>query len=186
MTSQNESFFDLVEKLAEWSTQDVEEHLVDTLPVLLISFACRSATFWKLGIWGFTFRVFLIHVSLNWSYRILECPDQKALSLQAVQALLNKCLPCIPVNDVEDKLFQYVLPSTMQLFNEVIYFFNLLNCFNMCKCTTKLILVYGFVHNTALLIIFFNFWAKNCVTILQINHNSAFLTWNQFIITTDG
>jgi len=50
MTSQNESFFDLVEKLAEWSTQDVEEHLVHTLPVLLISFACRSTTFWKSGI----------------------------------------------------------------------------------------------------------------------------------------
>jgi hypothetical protein len=50
MTSQNESFFDLVGKLAEWSTQDVEEHLVDTLPVLLISFACCSAMFWKLGI----------------------------------------------------------------------------------------------------------------------------------------
>lgn len=105
----------------------------------------------------FYFRVFLIYVSLNLSYRILECPDQKALSLQAVQALLNKCLPCIPVNDVEDKLFQYVLPSTRQLFNEVIYFFNLLNCFDMYKCTTKLILVYGFVHNTALLMIFLNF-----------------------------
>jgi len=50
MTSQSESFFDLVEKLAEWSTQDVEEHLVHTLPVLLISFACRSATFWNLCI----------------------------------------------------------------------------------------------------------------------------------------
>lgn len=106
------------------------------------------------------FRVFLNYVSLNWSYRILECPDQKALSLQAVQALLNKCLPCIPVNDVEDKLFQYVLPSTRQLFNEVIYFFNLLHYFNMYKCTTKLILVYGFVHNTALLMIFFIFEPK--------------------------
>jgi hypothetical protein len=50
MTSQNESFFDLVEKLAEWSTQDVEKHLVHTLPVLLISFTCTSAAFWKLGI----------------------------------------------------------------------------------------------------------------------------------------
>jgi len=129
----------------------------------------------------FYFRVFLIHVSLNWSYRILECPDQKALSLQAVQALLNKCLPCIPVNDVEDKLFQYVLPSTRQLFNEVIYFSIY---WIVLICTTTLILVYDFVHNTALLIIFLNLWTKNCVTILQINHNSAFLTWNQFIITT--
>jgi len=111
----------------------------------------------EVGYMRFYFRVFLIYVSLNLSYRILECPDQKALSLQAVQALLNKCLPCIPVNDVEDKLFQYVLPSTRQLFNEVIYFFNLLNCFDMYKCTTKLILVYGFVHNTALLMIFLNF-----------------------------
>jgi hypothetical protein len=79
----------------------------------------------------FHFRAFVICVTLNRSDRILECPDQKALSFQAVQALLNKCLPCIPVNDVEDKLFQYVLPSTRQLFNEVIYFFNLLNCFNI-------------------------------------------------------
>lgn len=97
----------------------------------------------------FYFRVFLINVFLNWSYRILECPDQKALSLQAVQALLNKCLPCIPVNDVEDKLFQYVLPSTRQLFNEVIFFLNLLNYFSMYKNTTRLILAYGFVCNTA-------------------------------------
>jgi hypothetical protein len=183
MTSQNESFFDLVEKLAEWSTQDVKEHLVHTLPVLLISFTCSSASFWMLR---FYFRVFLIYVYLIWSYRILECPDQKALSLQAVQALLNKCLPCIPVNDVEDKLFQYVLPSTRQLFNEVIYFFSLLNCCNMHKCTMKLILVYDFVHNTPLLMMFFNFLAKNCVTIVQINHNPAFLTLNQFIITTNG
>ncbi|XP_023725992.1 uncharacterized protein C1orf112 homolog isoform X2 [Cryptotermes secundus] len=52
--------------------------------------------------------------------RILEFPDQKALSLQALQALLSKCLPCIPVNDVEEKLFQYALPSTRQLFNETL------------------------------------------------------------------
>jgi hypothetical protein len=50
MTSQNESFFDLLEKVIEWSTQDVEEHLAHTLPALLISFACRSVTFWKLGV----------------------------------------------------------------------------------------------------------------------------------------
>ncbi|KDR20530.1 uncharacterized protein C1orf112 homolog [Zootermopsis nevadensis] len=87
MSSKNESFFDLIAKLSEWSTQDVEENLADTLPVLL---------------------------------RILECPDQKALSLQALQALLNKCLPCIPVNDVEEKLFQYVLPSARQLFLEAL------------------------------------------------------------------
>lgn len=68
----------------------------------------------------FHFRVFVIYVALNGNYSILECPDQKALSLQAVQALLNSYLPCITVNDVEDKLFQYVLPSTRQLFNEVI------------------------------------------------------------------
>jgi hypothetical protein len=69
---------------------------------------------------GFQFNLFPNLYHLNRNYRILECPDQKASSLQAVQALLNKCLPCIPVNDVEEKLLQYVLPSTRQLFKEVI------------------------------------------------------------------
>lgn len=44
MSSQNESFFNLLEKLPDWSTQDVEENLAHTLPVLLISFPCCSAT----------------------------------------------------------------------------------------------------------------------------------------------
>ncbi|GFG33844.1 hypothetical protein Cfor_12804 [Coptotermes formosanus] len=98
MSSPNQSCVDLLEKLPKWSTQEVEENLAHALPVLLISFAYLSATFWK----------------------ILECSDQKALSFQAVQALLNKFLPCIPVKDVEDKLFQYVLPSAKQLFNEAL------------------------------------------------------------------
>jgi hypothetical protein len=38
MSSQNESFVDLIEKFPGWSTQDVEENLAQTLPVLLISF----------------------------------------------------------------------------------------------------------------------------------------------------
>jgi hypothetical protein len=84
----------------------------------------------------------------------LKCPDQKALSLQAVQALLNKCLPFIPVIDVEDQLFQYALPSAKQLFNEVIYSFSLFSCCNVFKSAVKLILGCGFVHNTAFLMIF--------------------------------
>lgn len=117
----------------------------------------------------FYFRVFLIDVSLNWSYRILECSDQKGLSLQAVQALLNKCLPCIPVNDVEDKLFQYVLPYTRQLFNEVISSFTLLNYLNMYKITMRWYL-HMVLFVTLPLLMMFNFWAKNCVTISHINH----------------
>jgi hypothetical protein len=89
----------------------------------------------------FDFYVLVFCVALNWNYRILECSDQKALSFQAVQALLNKFLPCIPVKDVEDKLFQYVLPSAKQLFNEVIYSSNLCSC-NVFKSTVKLIVLF--------------------------------------------
>ncbi|XP_069686340.1 FIGNL1-interacting regulator of recombination and mitosis-like [Periplaneta americana] len=51
---------------------------------------------------------------------ILKCQGQKSMSIQAVQALLSKCLPCIPVENVEEKLLQHVLPSTEQLFNETL------------------------------------------------------------------
>ncbi|PSN33284.1 hypothetical protein C0J52_20683 [Blattella germanica] len=88
MSSQNkESFHDIMGKLSDWSTQEIEENLEYALPVLL---------------------------------SVLKCPDQKVSALQAIHALLEKCLPCIPLDKVEDKLLQCVLSSSNQLFHEAI------------------------------------------------------------------
>ncbi|KAJ4429437.1 hypothetical protein ANN_21606 [Periplaneta americana] len=107
-SSNSESFYTLVDKLSEWTTKEVEENLTDILPTLLISFT------------NLYMALFLYLCNLNYCHSILKCQGQKSMSIQAVQALLSKCLPCIPVENVEEKLLQHVLPSTEQLFNETL------------------------------------------------------------------
>ncbi|KAJ9589874.1 hypothetical protein L9F63_017029 [Diploptera punctata] len=75
MAFKNAEFLNVIEKLSDWTVEEVQENLEDALP-------------------------------------------QKTLILQAVDALLGKCLPCMPIDTIEERLLQYVLPSSNQLFQE--------------------------------------------------------------------